>query len=46
MKCDMLNNIPMKYAKNMIEFENIKYTDIILKDYVDLVKDYFCENNK
>ena len=25
MKCDMLNNIPMKYAKKMIEFENIKY---------------------
>lgn len=24
-------------------FENIKYTDIILKDYVDLVKDYFCK---
>ena len=27
------------------DFENIKYEDIILKDYVDLVKDYFCENN-
>lgn len=27
------------------DFENIKYTDIILKDYVDLVKDYFCKNN-
>ena len=26
------------------DFENIKYTDIILKDYVDLVKDYFCKN--
>jgi len=25
MKCDMLNNIPMKYAKNMIEFENIQH---------------------
>ena len=25
------------------DFENIKYTDIILKDYVDLVKDYFCK---
>ena len=31
--------------KMIDEFENIKYTDIILKDYVDLVKDYFCENN-
>lgn len=27
------------------DFENIKYTDIILKDYVDLAKDYFCKNN-
>lgn len=27
------------------DFENIKYTDIILKAYVDLVKDYFCKNN-
>lgn len=27
------------------DFENIKYEDIILKDYVDLVKNYFCENN-
>lgn len=27
------------------DFENIKYTYIILKDYVDLVKDYFCKNN-
>lgn len=27
------------------DFENIKYEDIILKDYVDLVKDYFCKNN-
>ena len=27
------------------DFENIKYTDIILMDYVDLVKDYFCKNN-
>ena len=27
------------------DFENIKYTDIILKDYVDLVKDYLCKNN-
>lgn len=26
-------------------FESIKYTDIILKAYVDLVKDYFCKNN-
>lgn len=26
-------------------FEDIKYTYIILKDYVDLVKDYFCKNN-
>ena len=25
------------------DFENIKYTDIILKNYVDLVKDYFCK---
>ena len=30
--------------KMLVEFENIKYTNIILKDYVDLVKDYFCEN--
>ena len=27
------------------DFENIKYEDMILKDYVDLVKNYFCENN-
>ena len=27
------------------DFENRKYEDIILKDYVDLVKDYFCKNN-
>lgn len=27
------------------DFEDIKYTDIILKDCVDLVKDYFCKNN-
>ena len=27
------------------DFEDMKYTDIILKDYVDLVKDYFCKNN-
>ena len=27
------------------DFENIKYEDIILKDYVDLVKDYFYKNN-
>lgn len=27
------------------DFEDIKYTYIILKDYVDLVKDYFCKNN-
>ena len=27
------------------DFENIKYEDIILKDYIDLVKDYFCKNN-
>ena len=27
------------------DFENIKCEDIILKDYVDLVKDYFCKNN-
>ena len=25
------------------DFENIKYVDIILKDYVNLVKDYFCK---
>lgn len=31
--------------KMLEDFENIKYTNIILKDYVDLVKDYFCENN-
>lgn len=27
------------------DFEDIKYTYIILNDYVDLVKDYFCKNN-
>lgn len=27
------------------DFENIKYTYIILKDYVDLLKDYFFKNN-
>lgn len=27
------------------DFEDMKYTYIILKDYVDLVKDYFCKNN-
>lgn len=27
------------------DFESIKYEDIILKDYVDLVKGYFCKNN-
>ena len=27
------------------DFENINYTYIILKDYIDLVKDYFCKNN-
>jgi hypothetical protein len=27
------------------DFEDMKYTDIILKDCVDLVKDYFCKNN-
>jgi len=27
------------------DFENIKYEDIILKNYINLVKDYFCENN-
>ena len=27
------------------DFENINYTDIILKNYVNLVKDYFCKNN-
>ena len=26
-------------------FENIKYEDIILKNYINLVKDYFCKNN-
>lgn len=31
--------------KMLEDFENIKYEDIILKDYVDLVKDYFCKNN-
>ena len=31
--------------KMLDDFENIKYEDIILKDYVDLVKDYFCKNN-
>ena len=35
-----------KLEDEMLEdFENIKYTDIILKAYVDLVKDYFCKNN-
>lgn len=29
--------------KMLDDFENIKYEDIILKDYVDLVKDYFCK---
>ena len=27
------------------DFENIKYEDIILKNYINLVKDYFCKNN-
>ena len=27
------------------DFERIKYEDIILKNYINLVKDYFCENN-
>lgn len=27
------------------DFEDMKYTDIILKDCVDLVKNYFCKNN-
>lgn len=27
------------------DFESIKYEDIILKNYINLVKDYFCENN-
>lgn len=27
------------------DFENIKYEDIILKDYINLVKNYFCKNN-
>lgn len=31
--------------KMLEDFENIKYEDIILKDYVDLVKDYFYKNN-
>lgn len=31
--------------KMLDDFENIKYEDIILKDYVDLVKDYFYKNN-
>lgn len=31
--------------KMLDDFENIKYEDIILKDYFDLVKDYFCKNN-
>lgn len=31
--------------KMLEDFENIKYEDIILKDYIDLVKDYFCKNN-
>lgn len=35
-----------KLEDKMLEnFENIKYTVIILKDYVNLVKDYFCKNN-
>lgn len=35
-----------KLEDEMLEdFEDIKYTYIILKDYVDLVKDYFCKNN-
>ena len=31
--------------KMLDDFENIKYEDIILKNYIDLVKDYFCKNN-
>lgn len=31
--------------KMLNDFENIKYKDIILKNYINLVKDYFCENN-
>ena len=31
--------------KMLDDFENIKYEDIILKDYINLVKDYFCKNN-
>lgn len=31
--------------KMLDDFEDIKYTYIILKDYVDLVKDYFFKNN-
>lgn len=31
--------------KMLDDFENIKYEDIILKNYINLVKDYFCENN-
>lgn len=31
--------------KMLEDFENVKYEDIILKDYVDLVKDYFYKNN-
>ena len=31
--------------KMLEDFEDMKYTDIILKDCVDLVKDYFCKNN-
>lgn len=31
--------------KMLNDFENIKYEDIILKNYINLVKDYFCENN-
>lgn len=31
--------------KMLDDFENIKYEDIILKNYINLVKDYFCKNN-
>lgn len=31
--------------KMLNDFESIKYEDIILKNYINLVKDYFCENN-
>lgn len=31
--------------KMLDDFENIKCEDIILKNYINLVKDYFCENN-